>query len=84
MTWCEQLVSGLEQPINLHLLKLLGCPAGPETRQQWKRELKTWLPRIAAITLKPECPSQKYGNQNKALTKKAFFFEKKNQKTFAR
>ena len=32
----------------------------------------------------PECPSEEYGNQNKALTKKAFFFEKKNQKTFAR
>ena len=31
-----------------------------------------------------KCPSKKYGNQNKALTKKAFFFEKKNQKTFAR
>ena len=30
------------------------------------------------------CPSEKYGNPNKALTKKAFFFEKKNQKTFAR
>jgi hypothetical protein len=30
------------------------------------------------------CPSEKYGNQNKALTKEAFFFEKKNQKTFAR
>ena len=31
-----------------------------------------------------QCPSEKYGNQDKALTKKAFFFEKKNQKTFAR
>ena len=33
-----------------------------------------------------KCPSEKFGNQNKALTKKAFFFEKRkeNQKTFAR
>jgi len=50
----EQIVSGLEQPINLHLLKLLGCLAGPETRQHWKRELETWSLRIAAITLKPD------------------------------
>jgi len=50
----EQIVSGLEQPINLHLLKLLGCTASPETRSHWKRELETWLLRIAAITLKPD------------------------------
>jgi hypothetical protein len=50
----EQIVSGLEQPINLHLLKLLGCQAGPELRQHWKRELQTWLLRIAAMTLKPD------------------------------
>lgn len=50
----EQIVTGLEQPINLHLLKLLGCEADPATRQHWKRELSTWLLRIAAITLKPD------------------------------
>jgi hypothetical protein len=50
----EQIVSGLEQPINLHLLKLLGCLVGPEMRQHCKRELETWLLRIAAITLKPD------------------------------
>lgn len=50
----EQIVGVLEQPINLHLLKLLGCLAGPEMRQHWKRELETWLLRIAAITLKPD------------------------------
>jgi hypothetical protein len=49
----EQIVGGLEQPINLHLLKLLGCQAGPEMRDHWKRELETWLLRIAAIALKP-------------------------------
>jgi hypothetical protein len=50
----EQIVGALEQPINLHLLKLLGCQAGPEMRQHWKHELETWLLRIAAITLKPD------------------------------
>jgi hypothetical protein len=50
----EQIVGELEQPINLHLLKLLGCLADPEMRQHWKRELETWLLRIAAITLKPD------------------------------
>jgi hypothetical protein len=50
----EQIVGGLEQPINLHLLKLLGCDAAPDVRAHWKRELETWLLRIAAITLKPD------------------------------
>jgi hypothetical protein len=50
----EQIVGGLEQPINLHLLKILGCLAGPVLRQHWKRELETWLLRIAAITLRPD------------------------------
>lgn len=50
----EQIVGGLEQPINLHLLKLLGCQAGPDLRRHWKQELETWLLRIATITLKPD------------------------------
>src|SRR3569623_1339485 len=50
----EQIVSGLEQPITLHLLKLLGCRADEPTRQHWKHELDTWMLRIAAITLKPD------------------------------
>jgi hypothetical protein len=50
----EQIVGGSEQPITLHLLKLLGCLAGPEMRQHWKRELETWFLRIAAITLRPD------------------------------
>ncbi len=37
----EQIVTGLEQPINLHLLKLLGCEADLETRRHWKHELST-------------------------------------------
>lgn len=49
----EQIVTGLEQPINLHLLKLLGCQADDTIRAHWKHELDTWLLRIAAITLKP-------------------------------
>jgi hypothetical protein len=49
----EQIVGGLEQQINLHLLKLLGCQVSTEIRQHWKRELETWLLRVAAITLKP-------------------------------
>ena len=49
-----QIVSGLEQSINPHLLKLLGCAGSAEMRRHWKRELETWLLRIAAITLKPD------------------------------
>ena len=50
----EQIVTGLEQPINLHLLKLLGCQAEETTRLHWKHELHTWLFRIASLSLKPD------------------------------
>lgn len=50
----EQIVGGLEHPINMHLLKLLGCEATPEMRRHWKHELENWLLQIAAITLKPD------------------------------
>jgi hypothetical protein len=60
----EQIVSGLAQPINLHLLKLLGCEADDNTRRHWKRELGTWLLLIAAIRLKPD---------NKRLTTRIAF-----------
>ena len=50
----EQIVTGLEQPINLHLLKLLGFDTDDATRLHWKKELRTWLYRIASITIKPD------------------------------
>jgi hypothetical protein len=50
----EQIVMGLERPINYHLLKLLGFQASPEARAHWKTELDEWLSQIAVIKLKPD------------------------------
>lgn len=50
----EQIFSGLEQEFNLHLLKLLGCDAREETRNHWKKELRTWATKLSIITLKDD------------------------------
>ena len=49
----EQQVSGLEWPMNLHLVKLLGFHAPEATRQAWKRELREWCGQIATLRIKP-------------------------------
>lgn len=49
----EQIVTGLERPLNRHLVKLIAFDAPPQTRAVWKRELGRWLREIAAIRVKP-------------------------------
>jgi hypothetical protein len=49
----EQQVSGLEWPINLHLVKLLGLEVPEATRTAWKRELREWCGQIATLRIKP-------------------------------
>jgi hypothetical protein len=49
----EQQVSGLEWPMNLHLVKLLGFQAPEATRQAWKRELRECCGQIATLRVKP-------------------------------
>jgi hypothetical protein len=58
----EQIVSGLEVPINMHLLKLAAVPL-PEQVPHWRHELAIWLTTIATIRLKPStrpAPSEFY------------------------
>lgn len=50
----ESIVTGLERPLNRHLVKLLGLHAPEATRVAWKKEVKRWLRDIAAIRLKPD------------------------------
>ena len=50
----EQIVTGLEQQINLHLLKLLGFIADENIRRHWKHELYVWMLRISSIKLKSD------------------------------
>lgn len=53
----EAVITGLEKPINTHLLKLLAVPAGPVREANlahWKGELVNWLDEVAEIRLKPD------------------------------
>lgn len=48
----EAIITGLEFPLNNHLLRLAAVPSGDGSR--WKNEPIAWLSQIAAIRLKPE------------------------------
>lgn len=50
----EAIVTGLERPLNRHLLKLMGFDAPERTRKVWRYEVETWLTEIAAIRLKDD------------------------------
>jgi len=49
----EQIILGLYDPINQHLVKLAGFDFNPELRQHFRRELRTWLRRIQRLRFKP-------------------------------
>jgi hypothetical protein len=49
----EQILLGLYDPINVHLVKLVGFDFPPETRRHFRRELRTWLNKIQSLRLKP-------------------------------
>lgn len=49
----EQIVLGLSNPLNRHLVKLVGFDFPPETRRHFQREVGTWLSELQALRLKP-------------------------------
>jgi len=49
----EQIILGLYDPINQHLVKLVGFDFNPELRQHFRQELRTWLRRIQRLRFKP-------------------------------
>ena len=49
----EQILLGLYDQINEHLVKLVGFDFPPDTRQHFRRELRTWLRKIQALRFKP-------------------------------
>jgi hypothetical protein len=49
----EQIILGLYDPINLHLVKLVGFDFGPELRRYFRRELRTRLRKIQSLRFKP-------------------------------
>ena len=49
----ESTILGLYDPINQHLVKLVGFDFPPELRQHFRRELRTWLRKIQRLRIKP-------------------------------
>lgn len=49
----EQVLLGLYDPINEHLVKLVGFDFAPDLRQHFRRELRTWLRKIERLRFKP-------------------------------
>lgn len=49
----EHFMTGLEKPINLHLIKLLVIKSEGPNATHWRKELSTWFIDIAEIRLKP-------------------------------
>ena len=49
----EQVLLGLYDPINEHLVKLIGFDFSAELREHFRRELKNWLRKIQRLRFKP-------------------------------
>jgi len=51
--YVEQIITGLADPLNEHLIKLVGFEFSPELRQHFRQELDTWLDKIQRLRMKP-------------------------------
>src|SRR6267378_2376092 len=51
--YVEQIITGLADPINEHLIKLVGFEFSPELRHHFRQELDTWLDKIQRLRMKP-------------------------------
>ena len=51
--YVEQIVTGLADPINEHLIKLIGFEFSPELRHHFQQELDTWLDKIQRLRMRP-------------------------------
>jgi hypothetical protein len=49
----EAIITGLQAPLNEHLIKLVGFEFPAETRRHFRNEARTWLARIQGLRLKP-------------------------------
>ena len=51
--YVEQIITGLADPINEHLIKLVGFEFSPELRHHFRQELDAWLDKIQRLRMKP-------------------------------
>src|SRR6201993_1560034 len=52
--YVENIIIGLEDPLNEHLVKLIGFDFPAEQRANFRREARTWLPKIQRLRMKPD------------------------------
>jgi hypothetical protein len=50
----EQIIPGLTDPLNQHLIKLVGFDFPPPQRQHFRREFRSWLDKIQRLRMKPD------------------------------
>jgi len=51
--YVEHIIIGLEDPLNQHLIKLVGFDFPPQERQHFRREVRAWLDKLQRLRLKP-------------------------------
>jgi hypothetical protein len=49
----EAIITGLQAPLNEHLIKLVGFDFPADARRHFRNEARTWLARIQGLRLKP-------------------------------
>jgi len=52
--YVENIIIGLEDPLNQHLVKLVGFGFPAEQRGHFRREVQTWLAKIQSLRMKPD------------------------------
>ena len=50
----QQIILGLTDPLNQHLIKLAGFQFPAEQRRHFRREVRTWLDKIQRLRIKPQ------------------------------
>jgi hypothetical protein len=50
----RQIILGLTDPLNQHLIKLTGFQFPAEQRRHFRREVRTWLDKIQRLRIKPQ------------------------------
>jgi hypothetical protein len=52
--YVENIIIGLEDPLNEHLVKLIGFDFPAEQRAHFRREVRTWLAKVQRLRMKPD------------------------------
>src|SRR5215831_17778054 len=51
--YLENIIIGLEDPLNQHLVKLVGFAFPDKQRRHFRSEVRTWLTKIQRLRMKP-------------------------------